>query len=555
MVHEDRTGILWVGTWGDGLERYDPSTNSWTAFEHDPDDPTSLSHNTVEAIIEDSSGAIWAATGRGLNRLDEESGTFTRYTVADGLANDRINGLLEDDFGDLWLATDAGLSRYHPDSEIIENYNTRDGVQGPNFWRNSYYKSEEGELFFGGANGINAFFPENIIANPQVPPVVITRVSLFNEPLREDLPPGEQLIFNYDENFLSFDFVALDYTDPEQNQYAYQMVGLDPEWVQVGNRRHADYPNLQPGEYTFRVIGSNNDGVWNEVDASVSITIQPPFWETPWFISLVITALIGAGYGAYRYRVRSLKERSLRLENEVVERTTELQSANTQLEQEIAERERVEGELTEKAAEAAVAEERNRLARDLHDAVTQTLFSTSLIAEVLPRLWSRNPEEGERRLNELRELSRGALAEMRTLLLELRPAGIAEAPIADLLQHLVESTRGRSRLPVHLEIEGEGVLPPQVKVTFYRIAQEALNNVSKHANADQVLVNLAFNEDIVALRVEDDGLGFDVDDVTADHFGLGIMRERAQSIGAEFRVLSEPGEGTKVVLTWHGENR
>jgi signal transduction histidine kinase len=453
----------------------------------------------------------------------------------------------------LWLSTNSGLSRFDPDKETFENFTVRDGLQSNIFWRNSYFRSPDGELFFGGDNGINAFNPENIVANPQLPPVVITTVSLFNQALRTDLVSGKTLTFNYEENFLSFDFVALDFTDPEQNQYAYQMVGLDTDWVQAGNRRHADYPDLRPGDYTFRVIGSNNDGVWNVVGASVAITINPPFWETPWFIGLVVSALIGAGYTAYQYRVRSLRARSLQLENEVVERTIELQSANTQLEREIAERERAELALAKKAAESAVIEERNRLARDLHDAVTQTLFSASLIAEVLPRLWQRNPKEGERRLDELRELSRGALAEMRTLLLELRPAGIAEARMADLLLQLAESTTGRARLPVQLQIEGEGKLPPQVKVTIYRIAQEALNNVSKHADADQVLVNLKLGEDFVELRVEDDGQGFEVDDVTADHLGLGIMRERAQSIGADLKVQSEPGEGTRVMLTWKGD--
>ncbi|MGD9093342.1 MAG: histidine kinase, partial [Anaerolineales bacterium] len=505
-------------------------------------------------IHQDREGRLWFGTAIGLNRLEEEDGSFISYQVSDGLPDDRIAGILEDKQGNLWLSTNSGLSRFNPELETFENYTVRDGLQSNIFWRNAYFESPDGQLFFGGDNGINAFYPENIVANPRIPPVVITNVSLFNQPLRSDLPKGEHLIFNHDENFISFDFVALDFIDPEQNQYAYQMVGLDREWVQAGNRRHADYPDLRPGDYTFHVIGSNNDGVWNEVGAEVAITIRPPFWQIPWFIGLVIATLIGAGYGAYRYRVRSLQERSLELEKEVAERTTELQSANTKLEREIAERERTEKALAEKAAETAIVEERNRLARDLHDAVTQTLFSASLIAEVLPRLWQRNPDEGERRLNELRELSRGALAEMRTLLLELRPAGIAEAPIADLLQHLAESTTGRARLPVKMEIEGEGELPQKVKVTFYRIAQESLNNVSKHANADQVLVNLNIDEDIVELRIEDDGQGFEVDTVTADHLGLGIMSERASSIGADLKVNSEPGMGTRVILTWRGED-
>jgi signal transduction histidine kinase/streptogramin lyase len=561
MVHEDQRGIVWVGTAGDGLERYDPSTNNWRFYKSDPNDPTSLSHDTVEAILEDSSGAIWVATDSGLNRLDEERGRFTRFTVADGLANDRIMGLLEDDLGDLWLATDSGLSRLHPDTSTIENYTTHDGVQGPNFWRNSYYKSEEGELFFGGANGINAFFPENIVPNLLVPPVVITRVSLFNKPLRTDLPTGEQLTFSYDENFLSFDFVALDYTDPAQNQYAYQMVGLDPDWVQAGNRRHADYPNLRPGDYTFRVIGSNNDGVWNEDGASVAITIQPPFWETPWFIGLVIAALIGVGYGAYRYRVRSLRERSLQLEEDVAERTAELQTTNLQLEREITERQRVEKALAEKAAETAVNEERNRLARELHDAVTQTLFSASLLAEALPTSWENDPDEGRQLLIDIRQLSRGALAEMRTLLHELRPTTIAETDFSELLRQLAEAVTGREGVPVKVDVHCRCNLPPDVHVALYRIAQESLNNVVKHARASEVSIRLECSKCMddgdaahvarkVSLTVEDNGRGFDGQKHMAEGMGLGIMRERAESVGAALRITSQPGEGTRTEVVW-----
>jgi signal transduction histidine kinase/ligand-binding sensor domain-containing protein len=543
MVHEDRSGIVWVGTEGDGLERYDPSTNRWTTFEHDPDDLASLSHNTVEAILEDPSGTIWAATDGGLNRLDKESGTFTRFTVADGLANDRINGLLEDDFGDLWLATDAGLSRFHLDTETIENYTTRDGVQGPNFWRNSYYKSEEGELFFGGANGINAFFPEDIVPNPLVPPVLITRVSLFNELLRTDLPAGEHLILDHDENFLSFDVVALDYTDPEQNQYAYQMVGLDQDWIQAGTRRHADYPNLRPGHYVFRVKGSNSDGVWNEEGASVRMTIKPPFWGTWWFRGTLFLALAGVAFSAYRLRVRSVEARSRELERQVRDRTAELQ-------REVEQRLQAEEALRQSEREQAVAAERSRLARELHDAVTQTLFSASLIAEVLPRVWQLDTDRGRQQLEEVRLLARGALAEMRALLLELRPEALARAKMDDLLRQLGRAMTGRTGVPVSVQTDVQCPMPAEVQVALYRIAQEALNNAAKHAEASQVDVYFQCKAGRVTLSICDDGRGFDMQNVPPGHFGVGIMRERAAAVGAQLEIESEPGKGTVVRVEW-----
>jgi signal transduction histidine kinase len=206
--------------------------------------------------------------------------------------------------------------------------------------------------------------------------------------------------------------------------------------------------------------------------------------------------------------------------------------------------------LRTQAQEAAVAAERTRLARDLHDAVTQTLFSSSLIADVLPRLWERNPEEGQRRLAELRELTRGALAEMRTLLLELRPAALIEARLSDLLRQLAESVTGRARVPVRLEVEGDCELDAEVKVALYRIAQEALNNVAKHAGASEAIVRLHCQPGQVELGVCDDGFGFEPAGLPPDSLGLGIMRERALAIGAELTVESQAGQGTEIRVAW-----
>ncbi len=206
--------------------------------------------------------------------------------------------------------------------------------------------------------------------------------------------------------------------------------------------------------------------------------------------------------------------------------------------------------LYEQAEQAAAAAERSRLARDLHDAVSQTLFSASLIAEVLPRLWERNPAEGRRRLEELRELTRGALAEMRALLLELRPLTLTEFSLEELLRQLAEAAIGRSRLQVEVAAVGERPLPPKVQVAFYRIAQESLHNISKHAGASRATLRLDFQPDAVRMTVEDDGRGFDVQDTPPDSFGLSIMRERAAKIGADFHIESEIGQGTRVVIDW-----
>lgn len=206
--------------------------------------------------------------------------------------------------------------------------------------------------------------------------------------------------------------------------------------------------------------------------------------------------------------------------------------------------------LRERAQQAAAAAERSRLARDLHDAVTQTLFSSSLIAEVLPRLWERNPQEGRRRLDELRQLTRGALAEMRTLLLELRPAALVEASLGDLLRQLAEAVTGRARLPVQVDLQGSRRLPADVQIALYRIAQEALNNVARHAGAKSAQLLLRCSEDHVELVVADDGVGFNLQQARRDHFGLEIMRERAASVGAGFSMESEVGGGTRLAVLW-----
>jgi two-component system nitrate/nitrite sensor histidine kinase NarX len=211
---------------------------------------------------------------------------------------------------------------------------------------------------------------------------------------------------------------------------------------------------------------------------------------------------------------------------------------------------------------AAVTAERSRLARDLHDADTQTLFSSSLIADVLPRIWEADPEEGRRRLEELRELTRGALAEMRTLLLELRPAALVDAELSDLLNRLADSVTGRARVPVGLEIEGAvealsheggpGKLPVDVKAALYRIAQEALNNVVRHAGATRATVSLQLLTERAKLRIQDDGSGFDTETLPPESVGLGIMRERAEAIGATLTIDSEVERGTVTEVEWKG---
>ncbi len=215
------------------------------------------------------------------------------------------------------------------------------------------------------------------------------------------------------------------------------------------------------------------------------------------------------------------------------------------------EQKRSEQILARQEREQAATAERNRLARDLHDAVSQTLFSASLISEVLPRLWERDEKEGRKRLGEVRQLTRGALAEMRTLLLELRPDSLVEAEIGYLLNQLAESITSRSRIPVAVKVTGQCAMPVEVKVALYRIAQEALNNVAKHAGANEAKVTLLCRAGKVFLLVSDDGKGFDKKTIPPNSLGMNIMKERAREIGASITVRSQAGKGTRVKVVWN----
>lgn len=210
----------------------------------------------------------------------------------------------------------------------------------------------------------------------------------------------------------------------------------------------------------------------------------------------------------------------------------------------------INAQLYEQAQTLATLEERQRLAQNLHDAVNQSLFSASLIAEVLPRLWERNPDEARRSLEDLRRLTRGAMAEMRGLLVELRPLVLTDSDLGDLLRQLGDALTGRTNIPVVVTITGQGILPAEIQVALYRLCQEALNNIAKHAGAKMVRIMLHVDADLVTLQIRDDGCGFDPEDIPSGHFGLSMMRERAKTIGADLSITSQSGHGSEIFIRW-----
>ncbi len=320
LIYEDQSSTLWIATWG-GLNKFNRETGNFIQYKHDPNNPNSLRYDRILSMNEYPAGTLWIGTyGGGLDKFDTVSETFTHYTEKDGLPNNTIAGILADDEGNLWLSTGKGLSKFNPQTETFRNYDVSDGLQGNEFdGVKAYLKSQTGEMFFGGLNGFNAFYPEQVKDNPHIPPIVLTDFKKFNDSVKLDTAISEtqEIKLSYKDNFFGFEFAALDYTNPSKNQYAYKLEGFDKDWIYSGNRRYASYTNLDGGTYPFRVKGSNNDGVWNEEGTSVKIIITPPPWKTWWAYTLYAVALVSAVLAYVKWKTRAQeKENALLRENE-----------------------------------------------------------------------------------------------------------------------------------------------------------------------------------------------------------------------------------------------
>jgi len=327
---EDRQGRIWIATFGGGLNRFDPETETFARFQNIPGDPNSLSDNDVGSIFKDQEGALWISANAGLDRFDPATETFTHFREKDGLPNDSLYCVMEDGSGHLWVSTNKGLSRFDPQTETFRNYDVTDGLQSNEFNTNACQVSDSGEMFFGGIDGFNTFFPDHVQDNPTIPPVVLTSLTHGGEEVDLGIAVDSmtEVTLKWPDNAFEFKFAALSFAHPEKNQYAYYLEGFEGTWNETGTRRYGQYTNLPGGTYTLRVKGSNNDGVWNEAGTAVQVTIVPPFWATWWFRGIVLLVLAGGAFGGYRLRVRSLEARGRELESQVDDRTKELAALN-----------------------------------------------------------------------------------------------------------------------------------------------------------------------------------------------------------------------------------
>ena len=341
---------IWIASEIDGVSKMNLKSGKIEHFIHLKNDSTSLINSSINIIFEDSKKRLWiGGDGCGINLFNPGKKSFTNYSTEDGLPDNSVQGILEDGLGNLWISTFNGISKATIDSVgsvngklklRFKNFTVQDGLQGSVFNRWAYFKSSTGEMYFGGLNGFNVFFPDSITDNKEIPPVHLTEFLLFNKPvaigeegspLSKHISQTKEIVLNYDQSFITLRYIAINYIFSEKNQYAYKLDGFDKDWNNVGYIRGATYTNLDPGEYTFRVKASNNDGIWNEEGVSLKITVLPPWWATWWFRASMILLAFFTIWGIFYLRVINYRRQEKQLTNLVNQRTIELQETNTLL--------------------------------------------------------------------------------------------------------------------------------------------------------------------------------------------------------------------------------
>ena len=499
-IMEDHRGVLWLGSRNiaSGVYCLEKSTGVFTIPGQSKVGSRSAGVPSVRAVYEDSNGAFWLGSwGGGIYRFDPDKQTLTQFTEADGLVNDFVKGMLADDRENLWISTENGLSRFDPATGTFKNFTEADGLQSNFFWTGSFFKGRNGWMYFGGTNGFNAFHPDSIKDNPNIPPIVITRFTVLNEPT--GFAWSHDIHLRYDQDFFSFDFVALNYTAPEKNTYAYMMEGFDKEWVNAGTRRYAAYTHLDPGQYTFKVKAANNDGIWNEQGVSVSIVILPPYWRTWWFLLLVALTLAGGLTAAYLYRVRNL---------------------------------------------IAIERLRSRIAADLHDEVGSNLSSIAIASQLIGKKISL-PDNERLQLAEIGTTALRTAEMMKEIVWLLNPNNDLvddlllkmKAVAGGLLQNIPYTFVGpQQRIMEKVNLE--------TKRNLYMMYKEILNNVVLHASATGVSILVGWEGRRFSLVVKDNGRGFNVDAPPQGN-GLRNLRARSERIGGALSIVSTPS-GTTV---------
>lgn len=340
-ITQTRDGVVWVGTDGGGLNYLNHRTGEWHHLTHDPNDPESLSANTIYTLHVDPRGRLWVGTREGLDRVSAwpVSGNGARVleaSTANGLDLKAVYGIESDTLGNLWISSSQGLTSFNPDTGEVRKFHESQGLQGEEFNVGASYRGRDGSLYFGGVHGFNVFNPADLELNTIPPPVVLSYLSIINEPVISPQPYEllQSLDLDYSDHVVTFGVSILDYTAPEQNQLSYMLEGFDDDWVAVGSERRITYTNLDGGDYVLRVKAANSDGAWNEAGIELPMTVAFPPWKTWWAYLLYACAVMAAIFAFWRRQEEKLKresEYSQRLAHEVQERTSELNNRNQDL--------------------------------------------------------------------------------------------------------------------------------------------------------------------------------------------------------------------------------
>lgn len=465
---------------------------------------------------------IWIAGNAGLYLMNTNGVVLQSFDVTDGLPDDFIYGILEDDKGKYWMSHNKGISVYDPKTKTFAHYGVKDGLQSNEFNTGAYHKDKDGRLYFGGVNGINVINPNQVFKNNNRPQVSINQILLGDIPLQSDTQYNEitSLNLSYLENTLSFDFSALEFSQPEDNTYKYMLQGYDHNWIACGNLHFARYANLPPGNYTFKVIAANGDGVWNDVPKEVFIRIIPPFWQRTWFYALVAGLVIVLIVGAF-YLYNKRQQMRLRRELEVQQK---------------------------------LEQERIRISRDLHDNVgAQLSYLITNIDWIIRHPDQLSKEEEQKRLLSLSEAGRNAILTLRQTIWAISSNSLSVDDFADRFkQFALKMLEFDKRMQVTFDesMETNRMLSPSLALNIFRICQEAFNNALKHAECTHIHVSFESKEDVLfSFTITDNGKGFMVKEgEQAGQYGLMNMRARAEECGAVLTISSQPGAGTRLTL-------
>ncbi|MBN1637838.1 MAG: hypothetical protein JW866_02650 [Ignavibacteriales bacterium] len=501
-IYEDKEGILWIGTFGGGLNKFNRITRKFKRYQHDVSSSLTISDDRILSIHEDESNNLWIGTfGGGLNKFDKKSEIFTHIIVDKEFASQSIYGILEDNNKNLWLSTDNGIYMYNEFTGQLRNYDLTDGLQSLEFSGGAYYKNKIGELYFGGINGLNYFYPDSLKTNSYIPPIEITEINIFDVPIKEEV---NSIRLNYDENYFSFKFSALDYINPNENNYAYILEPFEKKWNYTNSlNRIASYSNIPSGKYKFKVKNSNNDGIWNEQCASVDIIILPPFWKTWWFITLGIIFLITTTLYIFYIRYNQIKQ---------------------------------------------IKSIKSKLSADLHDNIGAGLTEISIWSEISAMEILKFSENTAQQVKNISEKARHLTDEMSDIVWVINPERDS------LYELLVRLKTSYSELFAHLGISIiirnlEAIKNIKLKMDFkqnlYLILREALNNSIKHSSCSKIEIDINLIRRILKVKITDNGIGIESKNNLFGH-GLKNMQMRAKAIGGRLNYFSNKNKGTSI---------